>query len=471
MAQDTSGTGAAATGGTTMVIPGEMAARVDRLPMSGMAWEICLIVQIGWAVAVSTDAIAARMYPFIWLPAKEITHSQYDILYALEVGIGILLGGYIIGWLADKVGRRPMLIISSVLAGVFIWPFAYVTNFGGLAVLSIAGTLGIGGYLAINVVYMSEMMGPAVRPRIMMVSQVVCIFLLEVILYGLIPHYWFPSQYRAYLWLLAGLNILVAAYLVFRMPESPRWLEARERRDKARQVMERLEARVSKNGRRPLPEPDLQPYEVVAEEKTSWLAPFGKNYVVATILLLVVMALGYGGIVYGGNSQILLFLTLDRGWSAGLVFEITAWSGVVASAAYLINAFIGDRFERKYTQLFGGIVFAGGYWGMYETHSTAAVATFFIVAVTGGILWLWSMYVYIPNNYPTRMRSLGTGWTDGIGHLGAWGGVLIAGQIFTVGAPRGFFIFVIVPCAIVPALLLAIFGKRQRRRALEELAR
>ena len=170
----------------------------------------------------------------------------------------------------------------------------------------------------------------------------------------------------------------------------------------------------------------------------------------ATVLLLVVMALGYGGIVYGGNSQIVLFLVLDRGYSAGTVFAITAWGGVVASVAYLINAFFGDRFERKYTQLFGAIVFAGGYWGMYESHSTAAVATFFIVSITGGILWLWSMYVYIPNNYPTRMRSLGTGWTDGIGHLGAWGGVLIAGQLFTVGAPRGFFLFVTIPCAILP---------------------
>ena len=232
MAQDTSG-GGTASGGTTLVIPGEMAARIDRLPMSAMAWEICLIVQVGWAVAVSTDAIAARMYPFIWLPAKEITHSQYDVLYALEVGIGILIGGYAVGWLSDKIGRRPSLILSSVLAGVFIWPFAYVTNYPALAVLSIGSTLGIGGYLAINVVYMSEIMGPTVRPRVMMVSQAVCIFLLEVILVGLIPHYWFPSQYHAYLWLLAGLNILVAVYLFFRMPESPRWLEARERRDQA----------------------------------------------------------------------------------------------------------------------------------------------------------------------------------------------------------------------------------------------
>ena len=46
MAQDMSGAGAAA-GGTSVVIPGEMAARVDRLPVSGMAWELALLVQVG----------------------------------------------------------------------------------------------------------------------------------------------------------------------------------------------------------------------------------------------------------------------------------------------------------------------------------------------------------------------------------------------------------------------------------------
>ena len=100
---------------------------------------------------------------------------------------------------------------------------------------------------------------------------------------GLIPHYWFPSQYRLYLWLLSGLNILVAMALFFRMPESPRWLEAREQRGQARPVMERMEARVMK--KHPvLPEPDLGPHQVVAEEKTSWLAPFGKQYVFVTDL-------------------------------------------------------------------------------------------------------------------------------------------------------------------------------------------
>ena len=159
MAQDSSAA-AAAGGGATLVIPGEMAARVDRLPMSLMAWEICLIVQVGWACAASTDGIAQRLYPFVWLPAKVINHTQYDVLYALQVGISILLGGYALGWLADKIGRRKALILSSLLAGAFIWPFGYVTNFSALFVLSIADTLGFAGFLAINVVYMSEIMGP-----------------------------------------------------------------------------------------------------------------------------------------------------------------------------------------------------------------------------------------------------------------------------------------------------------------------
>jgi MFS family permease len=132
MAQDTSGSGAAASGGTTLVIPGEMAARIDRLPMSLMAWEICLIVQVGWAFSASTDGIALRLYPFVWLPAKVITHSEYDVLYAFQVGISILLGGYAIGWLSDKIGRRPALIGSSLLAALFIWPFGYVTNYPAL---------------------------------------------------------------------------------------------------------------------------------------------------------------------------------------------------------------------------------------------------------------------------------------------------------------------------------------------------
>ena len=434
-----------------------------------MAWEIALLVQVGWACAASADGISARLYPFIWLPHHVITSFEYSVLFALETGISILIGGYAIGWLSDKIGRRKALILSSVLAGVFIWPFAYVTSFPALVVLSIADTLGFAGYLAINVVYLSEMMGPAVRSKVIMAAQALAIFLLATVLASLIPHYWIPSEYRLYLWLLAGLNILVALVLVWRMPESPRWLEARERRDQARKIVERMEARVMK--RHPvLPEPDLTPHQVVAEEKTSWFAPFGRQYVAVTVFLLVVMVLGYGG-VYGYAGYRFLFLAESRHYSAGFIFALAAWAAAASAAIYLLNAFFGERVERKYTQLAGAILFAGGWWGVYAVHNTPALVTFFIVATVGTTLWQFNMWVYIPSNYPTRMRSLGTGWTDGVGHVGAWGGVLLSGVVFTAAAPLGWILLITVPCALVPAFMVGIFGKRQRRRTLEELAR
>jgi len=220
-----------------------------------------------------------------------------------------------------------------------------------------------------------------------------------------------------------------------------------------------------------LPEPDLTPHQVVAEEKTSWLAPFGRGYLAVTVFLLVVMVLGYGGIVYGSVGYRFLFLAESRHYSAGFIFALAAWAAAASAAVYLLNALFGQRIERKYTQLAGAIMFAGGWWGVYVVHNTPALVTFFVVSTVGITLWQFSMWVYIPGNYPTRMRSLGTGWTDGVGHLGAWGGVLLSGVVFTAAAPLGWILLITIPGALLPASMVAIFGKRQRRRTLEELAR
>jgi putative MFS transporter len=470
MAQGTRGAGGAAVAGTTWVVPGEVAARVDRLPMSLMAWGICLMVQLGWSTSAATAGIARTLYPFLWLPHHDISSFEYSVLFALQTGISVLIGGYFIGWLSDKIGRRKALIMSSLLAAVFIWPFGYVTNFPALFFLSIGETLGFAGYLAVNVAYMTEMTGPAIRGKVIMGSQAAAMGIGLSVLTGLIPHYLIPGQYRAYLWLLAGLNLLVAVVLFRWLPESPRWLEARGRRHQSRKVVERMEARVME--RHPvLPEPDLTPHQVVAEEKTSVFAVFSKQYAAVTILLLLVMVLGYGGITYGNTGYNYLFLAENRGYSAGFVFALTFWAGVVGAAVYLLNALLGDRIERRYAQLIGAILFALAWFGIYNVHNTPALVVLFIAQETGVVLWLWSMYVYIPNNFPTRMRSLGTGWTDGVGHLGAWGGVLLAGQIFVATAPLGWVLLITIPGALIPALMIAIFGKRQHRRVLEELAR
>ena len=357
-----------------------------------------------------------------------------------------------------------------MLAGAFIWPFGYVTNYPALFVLSIFDTLGFAGYLAINVVYMSEIMGPTWRRKVMLPCQAVCIFLLYVVVGGIIPHYWFPVHYRWFLWFLTIVNLLIAVAC----SSGCRSRRAGSRPGSAapRPAGSWSGWRRGSEGRpRRAARARPAPYEVVAQEKTPWWAPFGKKYVVVTVFLLVVMVLGYGGIVYGGASQIIIFLGVKGGYSAGFIFAMTAWAGVVATALYLLNAYFGDRLERRWTQLIGAVclpaVISSCTRRCTAPWACTSATRFRISAST---LWLWSMYVYIPQNYPTRMRALGTGWTDGVGHLGAWGGVLIAGALFSLTAPGGFFLFVTIPCALLPGVLIAIFGKNQRNRALEELA-
>src|ERR1700684_2568626 len=338
MAQDTSGT----AGGTAVVVGGERAARVDRLPLSWMQWEIAFVVQLAWAAMLATDGPALRLYPYIWAPAKEITSSEYSVIYAFEVGIGILIGGYTMGWVADKIGRRKGLMIAAVLAAAFSWPFAYVTNYPALVVLSIFTGLGCGGALAINVVYLSEMTGPKIRGRVTMGGQVLAIIMLEFVLVGWIPHFMIPDHYQAFQWLLTGINLLIILpLLAWRMYESPRWLESREKFDQARKGMEKMEARVMK--KHPvLPEPDTSLYTVVDEKKTNMFAVFSKQYVYRTVFMLVVFVLLYGGIVYGNSSYAYLFLSGSRGFSPGLVFELTAWGGLIAAGLYALNADVRD---------------------------------------------------------------------------------------------------------------------------------
>jgi hypothetical protein len=65
------------------------------------------------------------------------------------------------------------------------------------------------------------------------------------------------------------------------------------------------------------------------------------------------------------------------------------------------------------------------------------------------------------------------GWTDGFGHLSAMVSPLIVGALFTATADLGyigFFGYVIIPGALLPALLIARFGIAQKAAPLETVA-
>src|SRR4051794_3365363 len=187
---------------------GIMAARIDRLPLTRVQWQLAILVEVTWGFIVfDNDGIGARLYPFVWRPNNIINVQQYAVIQALQVGLGVLLGVYLMSWVADRYGRRPAILLATFLGGVCIWPFAYVTDFWGMVFLSVLSTLGVGGIVATHSVYLSEMTSPAVRNKVLLASQG-CTALVAVSV-NLLAFWLIPWQWQIYLWVSAAIEIVV----------------------------------------------------------------------------------------------------------------------------------------------------------------------------------------------------------------------------------------------------------------------
>jgi len=177
---------------------GVMAARIDRLPLTKVQWHLAILVEVTWGFIIfDTDGIGARLYPFVWRPNHVIDVVQYAVIQALQVGLGILLGVYIMSYVADRYGRRPAILLATLLGGICIWPFAYVTDFTWMVVLSVLSTLGVGGIVATHSVYLSEMTSPEVRNRVLLTSQGVTA--LVAVGVNLLAFAWIPSNWQLFL--------------------------------------------------------------------------------------------------------------------------------------------------------------------------------------------------------------------------------------------------------------------------------
>jgi putative MFS transporter len=452
-------------------VQGHIAARIDRLPMTKVQWKLFILVEITWGFIIfDTDGIGARLYPFVWRPNHIVTVTQYAVIQALQVGAGILLGVYLMSWIADRYGRRPAILIATLLGGLCIWPFAYVFNFWGMVFLSVLSTLGVGGIVATHSVYLSEMISPQLRNRALLASQGVTA--LVAVAVNLLAFWLIPSQWQAFLWVSAGVEIIVLLPLLYwKLPESPRWLEARGRHAEADMAMGEYERRVQATTSVPLPRPDEGMHPLVVAEHGAWKEIFTNPlYRGRTTLLIVCWLLGYAGLIYGVGAFTAVFM-VDHGATPHFVFLSIAAAYGVLFVGFQINSWLGERVERRDVLCFAAVLFAAAWIVIYLYPSLTVIAVCYAISRVGTGLYLFNLYNYTAVAYPTRIRSIAFAWTDGLGHLGAWGGVTLLGPLYEWGPDHlGWFIWIIGPGALLPAILIRGFGIRQRSAVLEQVS-
>ena len=117
------------------------------------------------------------------------------------------------------------------------------------------------------------------------------------------------------------------------------------------------------------------------------------------------------------------------------------------------------------------LLFAVAWTVIYIYPSLTVIAVFYAISRVGTGLYLFNLYNYTAVAYPTRIRSIAFAWTDGLGHLGAWGGVTLLGPLYDWGPDHlGWFLWIVGPGALLPALLIRGFGIKQRSAVLEQVS-
>ncbi|KAK9713405.1 hypothetical protein RND81_06G025300 [Saponaria officinalis] len=198
----------------------------------------------GWDNATIAGAV-------IYIKREFMLESQ-PTLEGLIVAMS-LIGATVIttfsGPVADSVGRRPMLIASSLLyflgGLVMLWsPNVYILLLGRLF-----DGFGVGLAVTLVPVYISETAPPEIRGQLNTLPQFTGsggMFLSYCMVFGM--SLMEAPSWRLMLGVLSVPSLLYLALTVFYLPESPRWLVSKGKMDEAKKVLQKLRGREDVTG-------------------------------------------------------------------------------------------------------------------------------------------------------------------------------------------------------------------------------
>jgi len=339
--------------------------------------------------------------------------------------IGMVFGALGSGPLADRFGRKGVLVGAVLVFGGFSLVSAYASNVDQLLVLRFLTGLGLGAGMPNATTLLSEYTPE--RLKSLLVTSMFCGFNLGMAGGGFISAKMIPAYGWHSLLVIGGvLPLLLAVVLVVWLPESARFLVVRNRgNDKVRKTLAPIApAVVAQAASFSVPE------QKAAAARNVFAVIFSGTYGLGTVLLWLTYFMGLV-IVYLLTSW-LPTLMRDSGASmeqAAFIGALFQFGGVLSAVAvgWAMDRFNPHKVIGIFYLLAGVFAYAVG----QSLGNITLLATLVLVAgmcVNGAQSAMPSLAARF---YPTQGRATGVSWMLGIGRfgaiLGAWSGATLLG--------------------------------------------
>ncbi|MFN3275777.1 MAG: MFS transporter [Paracoccus sp. (in: a-proteobacteria)] len=351
---------------------------------------------------------------------------------ALQIGtvffLGMFAGAFLFGRLADRIGRKWVLVGTVAMDAVFGLASVWAGDFTVLLVLRFLTGVAVGGTLPVDYAMMAEFLPPKNRGRWLVWLE--GFWAVGTIIIALTA--WAAASFGAeapwrWIFFVAAAPALIGFFLRFWIPESPMYLVRAGRQAEARLVIDRV---LAVNRATPLPpETHLVPAPVPeGAARSIWSGPLRRaTWGVLAVWFLVSLSY-YGVFVWVPGQLATEGFGFVRGYGFLVVLALAQVPGY-ALAAWGVEA-VGRR-----PTLTGFLILSAAGCGLFAVATGPVMVAGALIVMSFALLGTWgALYAFTPELYPTHLRGTGMGTASAMARLGG----VLAPSLLAVVFARGF---------------------------------
>lgn len=377
--------------------------------------KLLMVIGTAWLFDAADVALLSFIMPLIkqeW----HLTAGQIGLVGSITT-IGMMIGAFLFGYLADRFGKKNIMMVTLLVFSISNLLLAMTTNVNQFLLIRFITGVGLGGELPVASTIIADSFSGHTRSKMLI----------------LVDSFW------AIGWIFASLlsTLVMPAY---------GW--------KFTVIITSLTAIYTLVLRKHLPaETNVKNEKLnlgIALNKI-WSAEFRRQTLCLSILWFVIMFVYYGLFLWLPSILIQRNLSISRSFLYTLITSFAQLPG------YFLAAYLMGKLSRKKVL---GIYIIGTIIGafLFGTAQTEAMVLFSGSLLSFFTLGAWGIMIALtPTQYPIELRGMGIGFTQAIGRIGATIGPYLIGFSLGIGINTTMIFFYFIAALIIGIIVLT-FG-------------